>query len=83
LRRKKKLNESFRLNFYMEKDWVIVYTTNKIYQAELFRELLGDHEIDSFVINKQDSSYKFGNIEVYVRRNNILKAKMLVKEFES
>jgi len=67
----------------MEKDWVIVYTTNKIYQAELFRELLGDHEIDSFVINKQDSSYKFGNIEVYVRRNNILKAKMLVKEFES
>jgi hypothetical protein len=67
----------------MEKDWVVVYTTNKIYQAEIFRELLGDHGIDSFVINKQDSSYKFGNIEVYVRRNNILKAKMLVKEFES
>jgi signal recognition particle GTPase len=67
----------------MEKDWVVVYTTNKIYQAEIFRELLGDHDIDSFIINKQDSSYKFGNIEVYVRRNNILKAKMLVKEFES
>jgi hypothetical protein len=67
----------------MEKDWVVVYTTNKIYQAEIFRELLGDYGIDSFIINKQDSSYKFGNIEVYVRRNNILKAKMLVKEFES
>jgi hypothetical protein len=67
----------------MEKDWVVVYTTNKIYQAEIFRELLGDHEIDSIIINKQDSSCKFGNIEVYVRRNNILKAKMLVKEFES
>lgn len=67
----------------MEKDWVIVYTTNKMYQAELFRELLADNDIESFVINKQDSSYKFGNIEVYVKRNNILKAKMLVKEFES
>jgi hypothetical protein len=67
----------------MEKDWVIVYTTNKIYQAELFREVLGDHDIESFVINKQDSSYKFGNIEVYVKRDKILKAKLLVKEFES
>jgi hypothetical protein len=67
----------------MEKDWVIVYTTNKTYQAELFRELLGDHGIESFVINKQDSSYKFGSIEVYVRRDAVLKAKMLVKEFES
>jgi hypothetical protein len=67
----------------MEKDWVVVYTTNKIYQAELFRELLGDHDIDSIVINKQDSSYKFGTIEIYVMRNNLLKAKMLVKEFEN
>lgn len=67
----------------MEKDWVIVYTTNKLYQAELFREVLGDHEIGSFVINKMDSSYRFGNIEVYVKIENILKAKMLVKEFES
>jgi hypothetical protein len=67
----------------MEKDWVLAYTTNKVYQAELLKELLGDHDIDSFIINKQDSSYKFGSIEVYVRRNNILKAKMLVKEFES
>lgn len=67
----------------MEKDWVIVYTTNKMYQAEFFSEVLADHDIGSFVINKQDSSYKFGNVEVYVKRDNILKAKMLVKEFES
>jgi signal recognition particle GTPase len=67
----------------MEKDWIVAYTTNKIYQAEIFKELLGDHGIDSYIINKQDSSYKFGNIEVYVRINDILKAKMLVKEFES
>jgi hypothetical protein len=67
----------------MEKDWIVAYTTNKIYQAEIFRELLGNHAIDSYIINKQDSTYKFGDIEVYVRRNDILKAKMLVKEFES
>ncbi len=67
----------------MEKDWIIIYTTNKSYQAEIFRNVLSDHEIESFIINKQDSSYKFGNIEVYVKRDHVLKAKMLVKEFES
>ncbi len=67
----------------MEKDWVIIYTTNKSYQAEIFRNVLSDHEIESFIINKQDSSYKFGSIEVYVKRDHVLKAKMLVKEFES
>lgn len=67
----------------MEKGWVTVYTTNLTYQAELFRKVLGDNGIESLVINKQDSSYKFGNIEVYVRRDNVLKAKMLVKEFEN
>jgi hypothetical protein len=44
---------------------------------------LGEYNIGSFIINKQDSSYRFGNVEVYVKRENILKAKMLVKEFES
>jgi hypothetical protein len=67
----------------MEKGWIAVYTTNKSYQAELFREILGENGIESFIINKQDSSYKFGNIEVYVRRDNVLKAKILVKEFEN
>jgi hypothetical protein len=67
----------------MEKGWIAVYTTNKSYQAELFREVLGDNGIESFIINKQDSSYKFGNIEVYVKRDNVLKAKILVKEFEN
>jgi signal recognition particle GTPase len=67
----------------MEKGWVTVYTTNTLYQAELFRNVLGDNGIESFIINKQDSSYKFGVIEVYVKRENVLKAKMLVKEFEN
>ena len=67
----------------MEKGWIIVYTTNILYQAELFRNVLGDNGIESFIINKQDSSYKFGVIEVYVKRDNVLKAKMLVKEFEN
>ncbi len=67
----------------MEKGWVIAYTTNMEFQAEIFKEVLGDHGIEAQIINKMDSSYlSFGEIEVYVPDEHILKAKMLAKEFE-
>ncbi len=67
----------------MEKGWVIAYTTNQLYQAEILKEVLKDHGIEVQVINKMDSTYRtFGEIEVYVRDTHILKAKMLAREFE-
>ena len=67
----------------MEKNWVKIYTTHQVYQAEILKKVLADNNIGSIVINKRDSSYKvFGEIEVYVRRENILKAKKLAKEFD-
>jgi len=69
----------------MEKDWVIVYTTNQIFQAELLKRNLGDNDIEAVIINKMDSSYvnRIGDIEIYVKRNNILRAKKLAKEFDN
>lgn len=68
----------------MEEGWVLTYTTNKMFDAELFKRVLGDHDIDSVIINKMDSSYRsFGEIEVYVRQDQIIRAKMLAKEFDS
>jgi hypothetical protein len=33
-------------------------------------------------VNKQDSAYKFGDIELYVNRDHVIRAKMLIQEFE-
>jgi hypothetical protein len=67
----------------MEKDWVIAYTTNQPYQAELVKRRLEDHDIGAVIINKMDSTYRtFGDVEVYVPRDSILRAKKLVNEFE-
>ncbi|MCK4746536.1 MAG: DUF2007 domain-containing protein [Bacteroidales bacterium] len=67
----------------MEKGWIIAYTTNQEFQAEIFKEVLRDHGIEAQILNKMDSSYRsFGDIEVYVPDTHILKAKMLAKEFE-
>ena len=67
----------------MEKDWVHVYSTDKLFQAEILKQVLADHNIEAVIINKKDSSYKFGEIEVYVRHDHIIEAKMLAKEFDS
>ena len=68
----------------MEKDWVQVYSTDKMFQAEIFKQVLADHEIEAVIINKMDSSYKsFGEIEIYVKNVHVIKAKMLAKEFDS
>ena len=68
----------------MEEGWVLAYTTNKTFDAELFKRVLGDHDIESVIINKMDSTYRsFGDIEVYVRQDQIIRAKMLAKEFDS
>ena len=68
----------------MEKGWVQIYSTDKLFQAEIFKKVLADNEIEAVIINKMDSSYKaFGEVEVYVKNDHVMKAKMLAKEFDS
>lgn len=67
----------------MASDLVRIWTVDKLYQAELLRQMLDDYHIASFIVNKQDSAYKFGEIELFVHRDNVMKAKMLIREFET
>ena len=67
----------------MEKDWLIVFTTSLLYQAEIAKEILYDNDIESIIINKQDSSYlSFGDIELYVNIGNSEKALILLKDLK-
>jgi len=67
----------------MATDLVRIHSVSRLYQAELIRQMLSDHNIASFVVNKQDSAYKFGDIELYVHRDDVMKAKLLIREFEA
>ena len=66
----------------MDKDLVKIYATGQPYLAELVRQMLSDKNIQSFIINKQDSAYKFGDIELFVNRDYVIRAKLLIQEFE-
>jgi hypothetical protein len=67
----------------MAGEQVNIYSAGTLYLAELIRQMLVDHNIPSYIINKQDSFYKFGDIELYVNRDHVIRAKKLITEFES
>lgn len=63
----------------MEKDWVLVYSSSILHDVHMKRIYLAENGIESVIINKQDSVYQsFGDIELYVNRDSILKAKKLI-----
>ncbi len=67
----------------MEKNWVCIFTTDLVYEAELAKEVLFDHGIQAVTINKKDSNYLFGAIEMYVDRKHVLRAKHLMENFNT
>ena len=66
----------------MSLDQVHIYSIGNLYRAELIRQMLSDHNIQAFLVNKQDSAYKFGDIELFVHRDHVIRAKLLIREFE-
>lgn len=57
------------------------YETKQEYLAEMAKALLFDNNIESVIINKKDSSYNsLGYLELYVDRDNLIRAKQILKK---
>jgi hypothetical protein len=66
----------------MEKNWVCIYSTNTAYQAEIIKDVLNENDIDAVIINKQDSTYLFGSLEIYIERDNAIRGKHLLDDID-
>ncbi|MBP3944208.1 DUF2007 domain-containing protein [Sphingobacteriaceae bacterium WQ 2009] len=64
----------------MEKNWIKIATYSNALEVEIVRQMLEVNEIAAVVINKQDSSYLFGKIELYVAEQDVLTAKQLIEQ---
>jgi hypothetical protein len=62
----------------MEDTWVNIYTTSQQYLAEMAKAVLYEEGIASVIINKQDSTYLFGDVELYVERDYAIIAKFIL-----
>ena len=62
----------------MDKNWVKIYSTSANYKAELLKGLLLENGINAIIVNKKDSSYLFGELELYVMSDDAIQAKHII-----
>ena len=62
----------------MEKNWVKIRTYSKAIEAEIVKQMLEENGVAAVLLNKQDSSYLFGMIELYVNQEDEAIAQVLI-----
>ncbi len=60
--------------------WQRVFSNHMSYKAEIVKAILEEHELNPVIMNKQDSNYKIGNFEVYVKPEEVLKAIKIIED---
>lgn len=62
----------------MEENWQKIYSSSFEHKIEFVQAVLEDEGITSVIINKKDSAYLFGELELYVHADNVMKAKQVI-----
>lgn len=64
----------------MERGWNKIFSSTDFFKVEMIRQALMENDIQAVIINKQDSSYRFGQVELYVAGKHEEEALTIVKE---
>ena len=64
----------------MKNEWVIVYSTSDVFQAEVIKQMLLSNSIDAISMNQKDSSYHFGTVDIYTKEIDMKKAKEIISK---
>ncbi len=62
------------------KDWRKVYSNSFEYKVEIVQAVLKDKGITSVIMNKKDSAYLVGEIELYVQVDDVLRANQVINK---
>ena len=60
--------------------WQCIYQTEKLYRAEIIKSILQDKGIDAVVVNKKDSYYHFGQLEVHVNPDKVIRSIKIIED---
>ena len=64
----------------MQGNWQKVYTTDLQYRAEIVKAVLAENQIFAVIIDKKDSAYRLGPIELYVAPGQVLTAIKIIED---
>lgn len=54
----------------MQGNWIKIYTSNQLYKSEMVKQILMDNDIEAVIMNKKDTSYTFGEVEVHIHQSD-------------
>jgi len=63
-------------------DWTQIYSSNSQISVMLVKQILEENGIEAVSLNQQDSSYLFGDIQLYVVADQYEKAKIIMDEHD-
>lgn len=65
----------------MENGWQKVFSSQMLHQVEIIRVALTENDIKSVVVDKRDSSYvMLGDIDIFVRNEDAILAKVIIEQ---
>lgn len=65
----------------MQKGWQQIYFSDKMHLIEIAKAVLSENNIESFEVNRRDSTYiTIGDVELYVRDKDVMRAKFLIEQ---
>ncbi len=64
-----------------QKGWQPIYFSEKSHLIEIVKALLTENNIESFAVDRKDSTYiTMGDVELYVKDTDVMKAKFLIEQ---
>ncbi len=64
----------------MKDSWQKIYSNAFEHEVEIVRAVLDDAGINSVVMNKKDSVYLVGEIELYVQADDVMRARKIIEK---
>ena len=61
-------------------NWQSVFKDRMEYRAEIVKAVLEENHLNPVVVNKKFSAYDFGNFEVFVEPDHVIKAIKIINE---
>jgi|LZCG01.1.fsa_nt_gb hypothetical protein len=64
----------------MEDNWAQIYESPHRIEVEILKGMLAEHDIEAVILDKKDSVYHFGSVQLYVRVEQAFEARQLIEK---
>ena len=64
----------------MSSKWVRIATFKMRHRIQIVKDFLEEKQINAVIVDKKDSAYQLGSFELFVERDDVIRAKKLIED---